>query len=365
MAPTGPGGAALSARIVYWGAQGSGKTTNLRVIHSKLRPDHRGELKRVAAPLDPTASSEVMPIELGDVGGVRTRLEVVAVPGGPEHAPTRKQLLDRVDGVVFVVDAQRDRLDENLASFDELRSSLAAYGRSLADLPLVVQYNKRDLADPYALEELHRKLDLRGAAAFEAVASDGTGVLPTLTTISKGVVRVLRERNAAAAAVPAPAPPPAPVPAPAAAPGIAPGPVAPRTALRAEPGAPPLRPAASAFVPAHPDLELETEAEAEVEVEADVGAEVEVEAAAATAARAEAIFEPGFARVRSVPPAPIPTPPVAAAPWSVASVGQPTVTDGGALRVPVVLRDGEGRTLSLALTVRIDAAPDADRETGD
>jgi hypothetical protein len=346
MAPTGPGGAALSARIVYWGAQGSGKTTNLRVIHSKLRPDHRGELKRVPAPLDPTASSEVMPIELGDVGGVRTRLEVVAVPGGPEHAPTRKQLLDRVDGVVLVVDAQRDRLDENLASFDELRSSLAAYGRSLADLPLVVQYNKRDLADPYALEELHRKLDLRGAAAFEAVAREGTGVLPTLTTISKGVVRVLRERSAAtaAAAVPLPAPPPPPLSAPSA----APAPVAPRVG----PGVPPARPAPAAFVPAHPDLELETEAETEIAT----GSEVEIEAAT-TAARAEAIFEPGFARARSIPPASVPTPPVAGAAWSVASVGPPSVIEGGALRVPVVLRDGEGHTVSLALSVQIDAEP--------
>jgi signal recognition particle receptor subunit beta len=323
MAPTGPAGAALSARIVYWGPQGSGKTTNLRVIHSKLRPDHRGELKRVPAPLDPTASSEVMPIELGDVGGVRTRLEVVALPGGPEHAPTRKQLLDRVDGVVFVVDAQRDRLDDNLASFDELRSSLAAYGRSLSDLPLVVQYNKRDLADPYALEELHRKLDLRGAAAFEAVASDGTGVLPTLTTISKGVVRVLRERTAAsaAAAVPLPAPPAAPVAPPAAAP-VAP----PRVVPAPEPLA------------TGPELEVEAEVEA-----------------AATAARAEALFEPGFARVRTAPaPAALATP--AASPWSVASVGEPSVAEGGMLRVPVVLRDAEGRTLSLALSVRIDVA---------
>jgi len=138
----------------------------------------------------------MLPIELGQLGGVRTRIQIVTVPGRPDQAPTRKQLLDQVDGVVFVIDAQRDRIEENLASFGELRRALASYGRTLADVPIVLQYNKRDLADPYALEELHRKLDMRGAAAFEAVANDGTAVLPTLTTISKRVVRFLRERPA-------------------------------------------------------------------------------------------------------------------------------------------------------------------------
>jgi len=143
-----------------------------------------------------------LPIELGEVSGVRTRLQIVAVPGEPEHAPTRKQLLDRTDGVVLVLDARREKLPENLASFEELKSALAAYGRRIDEMPLVVQYNKRDAADPYALEDLHRKLALRGVAAFEAVAKDGTGVLQTLTTISKRVIRSLRERSPEPTAAP-------------------------------------------------------------------------------------------------------------------------------------------------------------------
>jgi signal recognition particle receptor subunit beta len=190
-----PDPSAVNARIVYWGAEGAGKRTNLRVIHAKLRPDHRGELRQLPTRLDPTVTYATLPIELGEVGGVRTRIQIVAVPGESEHAPTRKQLLDRTDGVVLVLDARREKLADNLASFEELKSALAAYGRRVDEMPLVVQYNKRDLADPYALEDLHRKLAMRGVAAFEAVAKDGTGVLQTLTTISKRVIRHLRDRS--------------------------------------------------------------------------------------------------------------------------------------------------------------------------
>jgi hypothetical protein len=190
---------AVNARIIYWGAEGAGKRTNLRVIHAKLRPDHRGELRFLPTRLDPTVTYAALPIELGEVGGVRTRLQIVAVPGERGHAPTRKQLLDRADGVVLVLDARRERQEDNLASFEELKAALAAYGRRVDEMPLVVQYNKRDLADPYALEDLHRKLAMRGVAAFEAAAKDGAGVLQTLTTISKRVIRHLRDRTQAPA----------------------------------------------------------------------------------------------------------------------------------------------------------------------
>ena len=192
--------AQVNARIVYWGVEGAGKTANLHAAYAKLRPDHRGELRVVPTRLDPSVSYEVLPIELGDIAGVRTQIELIAVPGPAEQAPTRKQLLDQVDGVVFVVDSQPERVDANIASFEELRRALRAYGRQIEDVPLVVQYNKRDLADPYALEDLHRKLDVKGAVVFEAVATDGTGVLQTLSTISKRVIRSLREQGAGASA---------------------------------------------------------------------------------------------------------------------------------------------------------------------
>lgn len=194
---------AMQARILYWGAEGAGKSANLRTIHAKLRSDHRGELRAVPTRIDPTVTYETLPIELGEVRGVPTRLLIVAVPGAEEQAPTRKQLLDQVDGVVLVVDSRRECIEADLASFEELRQALAAYGRRLDALPVVVQYNKVDLADPGSLDELHRKLDLPHAAVFETVATEGAGALRTLTTISKRVMRVLREE---APEAPAPAP---------------------------------------------------------------------------------------------------------------------------------------------------------------
>ena len=197
MAHLNPDTAGVDARIVFWGIPGAGVTTNLRVIHEKLRADHRGELQSVPTRIDPTTSYELLPIELGKLKGRSTQLHVVAVPGGAEHAPTRKQLLDRVDGLVFVADSRPEHLEANLASVAELRATLEAYGCSLDELPVVVQYNKRDESNSYAIEELHRKLAIPGAAVFEAVASEGKGVLQTLTTISKRVVRVLRESQLA------------------------------------------------------------------------------------------------------------------------------------------------------------------------
>ncbi len=193
MAHLSPDRSQVNARIALWGIPGAGVSTNLRVIHQKLRADHRGELQQIPTRLDPTTHYELLPIELGQVNGLRTQLQVVAVPGGEEHEPTRKQLLDHADGVVFVVDSRPDQIEANVACLAELREALGAYGRSLDELPIVVQYNKRDESDPYTIEELHRRLDLPDAAVFEAVAQSGKGVLQTLTTISKRVIRVLRE----------------------------------------------------------------------------------------------------------------------------------------------------------------------------
>jgi len=195
LGPGGSGPVELPVRIVFWGIAGAGVSTNLSVIRDKLRADHRGDLRSFPTALDPTTHYEMLPIELGQVNGLRTRLQVVGLPGGVENAATRKQLLDHVDGVVLIVDSQPHLLDENVQSLAELRDSLSAYGRSLAELPVVVEYNKRDLSDPYTIEELHRRLSVPGAAVFEAVAPQGTGVLQALTTISKRVIRVLRESD--------------------------------------------------------------------------------------------------------------------------------------------------------------------------
>jgi signal recognition particle receptor subunit beta len=339
MAEFGGEGAEVNARIVYWGIEGAGKTTNLQVIHSKLRPDHRGELRRIPTRLDPTVTYATLPIELGAIGGVRTRIQIATVPGGPEHAPTRKQLLDEVDGVVFVVDTTRERLDENLEAFEELRSALSAYGRAVEEVPLVLQYNKRDRSDPYALEELHRKLQMRGVAAFEAVAVQGTAVLQTLTTISKRVIRHLRERAEAEPAAPEPAAaPPAPDPDPS--PAVPPAPE-PETLVATPELTEPGRPAAAL--------------EPELLDQSGPGAE----AIARTTAQAEALFDDSFQDLTQ--PAPHLQAPAAGASgaWEIAAVGRATKAGPRSVRLPVLLEDGAGQRLPVTLTLQIDPAPEA------
>jgi len=206
MAHVNPHTREVSANIVYCGPSGSGKTASLEFIHRKLRADLRGKITRVPAQLDPTASYELIPVELGEIKGMRTRFQIASVPGDPIHAPTRKSLLRDVDGVVFVADARADHMTTNLESLKDLEENLAAYGRLLADVPIVFQWNRSEQPGALMPEALGRKLNPAGAEAFESVATDGTGVLQALTTITKLILRNLRAATPAPTAFP-PAPP--------------------------------------------------------------------------------------------------------------------------------------------------------------
>ncbi|MGH0035251.1 MAG: GTP-binding protein [Myxococcota bacterium] len=349
------GGDVVQARIVYWGIPGSGKTTNLRTIHSKLRSDNRGELSEVPTRLDPTVTFESLPIELGEVRGMRTRLQVIAVPGAPEQAPTRKQLLDEIDGVVLVLDGQPDRVEANLASVAELRAALADYGRSIDDVPMVVQLNKNDLADPSRLDSLHRALDLPDAAVFETVATEPGGPLRTLTTISKRVLRVLREQ----AGAPTP-------PAPAAAPAPKPAPVEPAASTRPAPAATPEAPAPQTTAPqtAAPQTAAPPAAPASAAELMEAAILREAEEGRESDAAAQAAFDAESALHK---------------PWSeleseakdsvglrlgpdlrIVSVGTAQAVDQRAVRVPLVMGNDDGETVSFALTVQLDPLLDGE-----
>jgi signal recognition particle receptor subunit beta len=350
MAEFGPEGNEVRARIVYWGIEGSGKSANVQVIHSKLRSDHRGELRTVPTRLDPTVSYDALPIELGQVGGVRTRIQIIAVPGAPEHSPTRKQLLDQVDGIVFVVDTQRHRIEENIACLEELRAALASYGRTLEEIPVVIQYNKRDQSDPYALEELHRKLSMRNVAAFEAVATSGTAVLQTLTTVSKRVIRHLREQSSedrvAAEAAPSTAPPPEPEP-------VRTSPPPGVTQILEAAVTPPAEPAAPFVEAAAVGESAGVDPALLGDTDHPDGAAIE-----ATAAETEAVFEPSFRQVTVEMEAPTqidrePDAPATMEAIQIESVGQASLTNSGAVRIPILLRDSAGRSLEISLRVEI------------
>jgi hypothetical protein len=316
--------AQVNARIVYWGVEGAGKTANLHAAFAKLRPDHRGELRVVPTRLDPSVSYEVLPIELGEIAGVRTQIDLIAVPGPAEQAPTRKQLLDQVDGVVFVVDSQPERVDANIASFEELRRALRAYGRQIEDLPVVVQYNKRDLADPYALEDLHRKLDVKGAVVFESVATDGTGVLQTLSTISKRVIRTLRDTRA----------------------GAARDPVAPETPVATQRAA-----------EHHRDLSAGSPATRMERAILEEAEHPEHAAIGAAAHETETLLD-GPAWEQAEDELAVPAAHASLGQLHLESVGRASATEDGSVRVELVLADGEGRRSAAVLTFRIDPLPE-------
>ena len=181
----------IHGRVVYFGPTGAGKSANLRFIQRKLKREHRGELVKKMAK-DGATTYDVLPVSLGAVRGYKTSIEISTVPGSPQAAALRRELLKDVDGIVFVADLRPERHDATLASAAELRQHLSAQGRKIEDVPLVLQYNRRDQVDENAVERLHRKLGIKGAC-FEAVASEGTGVLQTLTTLSKLVLAELRK----------------------------------------------------------------------------------------------------------------------------------------------------------------------------
>ncbi len=313
---------AVNARILYWGVDGSGKTTNLHSIHRKLRADHRGEVQREATLIDPTVEYETLAIELGEVGGLKTCIQMIAVPGGADQAPTRKQLLDQVDGVVMVLDSRRERTEENLSSLAELREMLLDYGRNLEDVPLVLQYNKRDLSDPYAIEELHRKLGVKGVAVFEAVATENSGVLQTLSTLSKHVIRSLRGQQFSAQAEAKP-----------------------------EPGDRLNEPQAHAKLT--PATRMEDALLAEEEhPEADILDDL--------AASTQTALDTPWDELN------IESEPIAAAQldseFSIASIGEVTRSGERGVRIPLVISDKAGRTSKLVLSIRLDPLLDGESD---
>ena len=183
----------VNAKIVYYGPGLSGKTTNIHFIYSKLMAEHRGELMTLSTKSHRTLFFDFLPVELGEVKGYNTRFYLYTVPGQIFYNNIRKEVLKNVDGIVFVADSQAKMKQENLQSLQNLEENLLEMGRELKDIPHVFQYNKRDMPEIHGLEDLHRQLNKYNAPFFEAVAINGTGVLKALTTISKMVLKKLRE----------------------------------------------------------------------------------------------------------------------------------------------------------------------------
>ncbi len=197
----------MAAKIVYYGPGLCGKTSNLSYIYAKTSPNSRGEMVSLETESDRTLFFDLLPIEVGTIGGFKTRLQLYTVPGQVFYNTTRKLVLKGVDGLVFVADSQRPMREANLESFASLRDNLSELGLRLDDIPLVLQFNKRDLKNILTVEELTQDLDPAGLySSFESSAIHGDGVFETLKEITKLTLKKLRKRMAAPEPAPGPAP---------------------------------------------------------------------------------------------------------------------------------------------------------------
>ena len=185
----------MAAKIVYYGPGLCGKTTNLHHIYSKTSPGSRGEMVSLETETDRTLFFDLLPIDVGVIGGFKTRLQLYTVPGQVFYNTTRKLVLKGVDGIVFVADSQVAMQEANLDSFRNLRENLAEIGTNVDEIPLVIQLNKRDLPNVADVDTMLDLLDPeRRAEHVEAVAFSGVGVFETLKLISKLTLRTLRRR---------------------------------------------------------------------------------------------------------------------------------------------------------------------------
>jgi len=212
----------VTVKIVYYGPGMSGKTTNLEIVHQRAPESNKGDLTSISTDGDRTLFFDFMPLDLGTVAGMRTQFQIYTVPGQVYYNSTRKLVLQGVDGVIFVADSSASMVEENLESLRNLEENLAEYGKNIDEIPLIIQYNKRDLPDALPVEQLEANLNRWGAPSFEAIANTGQGVFPTLKALAARVLDTIHEQTggrsggqrqagqAAPAAAPRPTAPPAP-----------------------------------------------------------------------------------------------------------------------------------------------------------
>jgi len=181
----------VNCKIVYYGPGMSGKTTNLEIVHKKAPEANKGELTSIATEGDRTLFFDFMPLDLGTIAGMRTRFQLYTVPGQVYYNSTRKLVLQGVDGIVFVADSSESKMEENLESLENLKNNLAEYGKDIREIPLVFQFNKRDLPDALTVDQLNERMNHWGCPYFEAVAITGEGVFPTLKCLSGMVLETL------------------------------------------------------------------------------------------------------------------------------------------------------------------------------
>ncbi|WP_127715377.1 ATP/GTP-binding protein [Halobacteriovorax sp. HLS] len=182
----------INCKIVYYGPGLGGKTTNIQHVYQKTSGDSKGKIISLNTENERTLFFDFLPLDLGEIRGFKTRFHLYTVPGQVFYEASRKLILRGVDGVVFVADSQVERLDANIESLKNLESNLLEQGYDMSKIPIVMQWNKRDLPNVMSKEDLSSKLNKWNFPEFEGVATQGTGVFETLKQISKLVLMNLK-----------------------------------------------------------------------------------------------------------------------------------------------------------------------------
>ncbi len=183
----------INCKIVYYGAGLGGKTSNLQWIFDQTVGKTGGKMISLATEADRTLFFDFLPLDLGTVRGFKTRFHLSTVPGQVFYEASRKLILRGVDGVVFVADSQAERMDANHESLENLQENLKEYGYDFAEMPYVLQLNKRDLPSVMGVDELSQELKKKEETVLEAVAIKGTGVFETLREVSRQVLAKLKK----------------------------------------------------------------------------------------------------------------------------------------------------------------------------
>ena len=182
----------INCKIVYYGPGLGGKTTNIQHVYQKTSGDAKGKIISLNNENERTLFFDFLPLDLGEIRGFKTRFHLYTVPGQVFYEASRKLILRGVDGVVFVADSQVERLDANIESLKSLESNLLEQGYDMSQIPIIMQWNKRDLPNVMSAEDLSEKLNKWNLEEFEGVATQGTGVFESLKHISKLVLMNLK-----------------------------------------------------------------------------------------------------------------------------------------------------------------------------
>lgn len=181
----------ITFKIVYYGTGLGGKTTNLKVIYNRVKPEQKGKMISLATEMDRTLFFDFLPMDIGSVKGFKTKFQLYTVPGQIYYNASRKLILKGVDGIVFVADSQIERYEDNIESVDNLLENLEEHNLKIEEIPTVLQYNKRDLPNISSIDDLQNSINPWSLPYYEAVAVQGIGVFETLKAVSKLVLQKL------------------------------------------------------------------------------------------------------------------------------------------------------------------------------